>query len=244
MSDEEEDEDYHLPLQDQRVFGAGIKRKRIAFVPASSTESSAIPLTTEPPKSDIASRYLSIVLPKDSRSQSQSQSPLQTPRPPERSSSAPPASTSTPTSTDQICSVCHLPVVASTGKHESSLAHQLCLTHIHPPSHLDRSHVGLRYLTTHGWDPDSRLGLGARQEGIRIPVKPKEKHDTEGLRESLPDDSRAVRKKATLRKEDNKVVKLNAKQVRVQDAEAKRRADRLRQSFYGPDLEKYLGPNS
>jgi hypothetical protein len=105
--------------------------------------------------------------------------------------------------------------------------------------------VGLRYLATHGWDPDSRLGLGARQEGIRIPVKPKEKYDTEGLRESLHDDSRATirKKKATLRKED-KVVKLNAKQVRIQDAEAKRRADRLRQSFYGPDLDKYLGPNS
>lgn len=239
MSDEEEDEDYHLPLQDQRVFGAGIKRKRIAFVPASSTESS-LPFTTDSPKSDIASRYLAIVLPKVS--QSQSQSPLQTPRPPERSSSAPPASTST--STGQICSVCHQPVVASTDKHESSLAHQLCLTHVNPPSHLDRSHVGLRYLTTHGWDPDSRLGLGARQEGIRVPVKPKEKHDTEGLRESLPDDSRTIRKKATPRKEDNKVVKLNAKQIRVQDTEAKRRADRLRQSFYGPDLEKYLGPNS
>jgi hypothetical protein len=105
--------------------------------------------------------------------------------------------------------------------------------------------VGLRYLTTHGWDPDSRLGLGARQEGIRIPVKPKEKHDTEGLRESLPDDSRAIikKKKATFRRED-KVVKLNAKQVRIQDTQAKRRADRLRQSFYGPDLDKYLGLNS
>ncbi|KAK7906018.1 hypothetical protein LTR67_000743 [Exophiala xenobiotica] len=242
MSDEEDDEDYHLPLQDQRVFGAGIKRKRIAFVPASSTESSLPLTTTKPPTSDIASRYLSIVLPKDS--QSPFLSPSQTP-PPGRSSSAPPGSAST--STDPtICSVCHQPIVASvTDKHESSLAHQVCLTHVHPPSHLDRSHVGLRYLTTHGWDPDSRLGLGARQEGIRIPVKPKEKHDTEGLRESLPDDSRAIiKKKATPRRKEDKVVKLNAKQVRIQDTEAKRRADRLRQSFYGPDLDKYLGLNS
>jgi hypothetical protein len=88
--------------------------------------------------------------------------------------------------------------------------------------------VGLRYLTTHGWDPDSRLGLGAKQEGIRIPVKPKEKHDTEGLRESQPDDSRAIiKKKATPRRKEDKVVKLNAKQVRIQDTEVKRRADRL-----------------
>ncbi|KAJ9643704.1 uncharacterized protein PV06_09113 [Exophiala oligosperma] len=226
MSDE--DEDYHIPLQDQRVFGAGIKRKRIAFVPASSTSESILPNSSsnqQPQPVDIASRYLSIVLPKDSQ-------PL-----PDRSSSAPPGPVVV------RCKVCNNPIM-STDQHESTLAHQLCLTHINPPSHLDRSRVGVKYLESYGWDPDSRLGIGARNEGIRVPIKAKEKHDTEGLREQRHEDDGATSQKRPTARKENKVVRLDAKKVRLQAEEAKKRAERLRKSFYGPDLENYLGPNS
>ncbi|KAK4938807.1 hypothetical protein LTR10_020814 [Elasticomyces elasticus] len=228
----EEDEDYFLPVQDQRVFGAGIKRKRIAFVPASISESS-IPTTKPQESTNIASRYLSIVLPKESRRVEERD---------EKKAEQVAAKT---------CAVCKQPLSSSNENiaaidihaHESSIAHQVCVQHSYPPSHLDREHVGVRYLEAYGWDPDSRAGLGARQEGIRIPIKPKEKHDTAGLREIEEDDSWGTRTKIKVKKQD-KVIRLDAKKVRVMDMEAKKRAEKLRKSFYGPDLEKYLGPNS
>ncbi len=218
------DEDYFLPLQDQRVFGAGIKRKRIAFVPASSNETSV----STPKSTSVGSRYLSIVLPTASATEVDSQR-----------ISRPPIKT---------CAVCKQPIssadsTSTVTSHESSIAHQVCLEHSHPPSHLDREHVGLKYLSTYGWDPDSRRGLGARSEGIRIPIKPKEKRDTAGLRER-EEDGQTVRKKTIKTKKEEKVVRLNAKEVRLKEQEAKHRAEQLRRSLYGPDLEKYLGPMS
>ena len=138
--------------------------------------------------------------------------------------------------------MCHQPISST---HESSIAHQVCLQHSHPPSHLDRAHVGVRYLSSYGWDPDNRKGLGAREEGITIPVKAKEKKDTAGLQETLDEDEVAkVRRKMSSWAKEDKVVKMNAKEVRIKDMEVKKRAETLRQNFYGPDLEKYLGPNS
>ncbi|EHY52811.1 hypothetical protein HRR83_007638 [Exophiala dermatitidis] len=256
MSDQDDDEDYFLPVEDQRVFGAGIRRKRIAFVPATSSES-ALPTTTARTSNSASaeSRYLSIVLPKsNSEKSNQKQN--------ENNHTAAPViardeqthldpATVGGGNEDVICPVCKQPIVSTDGKpameaHEASIAHQVCLEHSHPPSHLDREHVGLRYLETYGWNPDSRKGLGARQEGIRIPIKPKEKKDTAGLRETLEDedhDIKTIQRKARAKKED-KVVRLNAKQVRIKDMEAKKKAEKLRRVFYGgQDLEQYLGPN-
>lgn len=103
--------------------------------------------------------------------------------------------------------------------------------------------MGVKYLESYGWDPDSRLGIGARNEGIRIPIKAKEKHDTEGLRERHEDDGATLKTRTTARKKDT-VVRLDAKKVRLQAEELKKRAEILRKSFYGPDLENYLGPSS
>lgn len=231
----DEDEDYYLPLQDQRVFGAGIKRKRITFVPASTSESS-ISTTKQQGQTSAATHYLSIVLPKESHKAEELDE-----KDPEQ-----PSDRTLP----KICAVCKQPLSSSTDDaavdthaHASSIAHQVCLQHSHPPSHLDREHVGLRYLEAYGWDPDSRAGLGARQEGIRVPIKPKEKHNTAGLRETHEDDVRSTKNKIKVEKA-RKIVKLDAKQVRIKEMEAKKRAEKLRRSFYGPDLEKYLGPNS
>ena len=219
MADAEDD--YFIPLQDQRVFGAGIKRKRIAFVPASSSDPSASSASLKP---SVGARYLSIVLPKTAEEPGQ----------PEESCTA-------------RCATCNLHIDSTIDRvakdaHEASLAHQVCLEHSHPPSHLDRDHVGLKYLSAYGWDPDGRKGLGPREEGIRVPVKAKEKLDTAGLREKNEDEGRNTKKLKA--KKDEKVVRLNAKQVRIKDREAKERAEKLRQLFYGPDLEKYIGPAS
>jgi hypothetical protein len=78
-----------------------------------------------------------------------------------------------------------------------------------------------------------------------VPIKAKEKKDTAGLREQDDADevsvSKKVLKKLPVREE--KVVKLNAKEIVKRDEEARIRAEKLRKSFYGEDLSKYLGPN-
>lgn len=230
--EKDEDEDYYLPVQDQRVFGAGIKRKRITFVPASTSESS-LAIVNPSKSTSIGTRYLAIVLPKNAE-ETEDKNQI--------SSDGGPGE-----AVPETCAVCKQPISTNDkitiDVHESSIAHQVCLEHSHPPSHLDREHVGLRYLETYGWDPDSRKGLGARQDGIRIPIKPKEKKDTTGLRETNDDDDKVSKKKAVSQKDD-KIAKLNAKQVRLQELEAKAKTQKLRQSFYGPDLSRYLGPNS
>jgi hypothetical protein len=241
-----EDEDYFLPLEDQRVFGAGITRKRVPFVRSSelSTLNSA-PATPAATGASIANTYLSIVMPKQAATSTSTTTTaptsdsLSTATQPAadtadgRSHSAPPPNPS------QTCEVCHLPLsssIAADKPHESSLAHQVCLTHSHPPSHLDRTRRGLRYLESYGWDPDSRLGLGATGEGIREPLKGKLKADTVGLGAVLPSSVSGQRKSK------DKVQKLNAKQVRKEHLDVKKKGERLRELFYqDDDVLRYLG---
>lgn len=213
-----------IPLHRKRPFGAGLKRKPIAFVPAQDGDLNS---TFQPPIPDpsIADLYLSLVLPKEASQ-----------RPPKK---------------EEVCEVCKLPLasnpeegheetpelaVLSRKHHESSLAHQVCLTHSHPPSALDRSRVGLNILESHGWDPDARAGLGAAQQGIQFPLKPTPKDDKIGIGVVVPKD---------VPKKKEKPQKLDAGKVRKMAQRDKKRAEQLRQQFYGnPDLEKYLGPGA
>lgn len=234
MSDGEDD-DYFVPLTDQRVFGAGIRRKGIAFIPATNAESS-VPQHVPPPRSTVADRYLSIVLRNPTSKDAST---------PGQESDGQRVETKQPA----LCTVCRLPVSMSPDEiaidtHESSIAHQVCLEHSHPPSHLDRDHVGLRYLRGYGWDPDSRKGLGLNSEGIRVPIKGKEKNDTVGLREQEDQEDATLRqkKKPTIQK-DPPMAKLDAGKVRQQQLEAKKHGEKLRATFYGPDLTQYLGPD-
>ncbi|KAJ5140225.1 hypothetical protein N7448_003633 [Penicillium atrosanguineum] len=259
MSD---DEDYFLPLEDQRVFGAGIKRKRVPFVRSSEHELS----TTRPastPATNIADTYLSIVLKKTagdvaenlkeddsstSRSEPRSASKEQTP-PARTTHSAPPVAEAVAPPPNDHCEICHLPLSSEPGidsnirPHEASLAHQVCLNHSHPPSHLDRTRTGLRYLSTYGWNPDSRLGLGASgREGIREPLKGRIKNDKAGLGSGLDKDG--DRLPAPL-PPPKKIQKLNAKQARKGADEARKRGDKLRNMFFQNDeVLKYLGENA
>ena len=230
----DDDEEYFLPLEDQRVFGAGIKRRRIAFVSPSSSRTSIDASRSHPAAApDAGDLYLSIVLPQGT---SHTITATAATKDLDKASEVRGLESDKPLR----CSVCDLPIHQGCGTsedgatiiHDSSIAHQVCLAHSHPPSHLDHNSAGLKYLSNYGWDPYSRVGLGARADGIRAPVRSKLKNNTVGLGVKLQDCTKA-QKRAPIR--------LNAKQTRKQEADGKRREAMLRQTFYGKVLEEYLG---
>lgn len=230
-ADEDDDESLIL-MKDQRVFGAGIRRKGIKFV--SSTDSPEQLSASRTPTPGAGDRYLAIVLNKkgagedSNEKQSEQLLSAKTSREPEQSNTA-------------VCKICRLPlstdeVRANLKPHETSLTHQVCLEHSHPPSHLDRNSQGLKYLSSYGWDPDTRQGLGATGSGIRIPVKVQPKNDTLGLGLLAPSHSNKVVKQPPK--------KLDAKQTRKGEAQAQKDRQRLRDLFYQhEDVGKYLGSN-
>ncbi|KAJ5496446.1 hypothetical protein N7463_008433 [Penicillium fimorum] len=251
-----EDEDYFLPPEDVRPFSSGIRRKRVQFVRSSDLDTTTAPAAPSSSGTSIADRYLSIVMNQSSPNTSPSTPTQRLPSPPIRTQSAPPIedtippppTTATSPTAPEYCDVCNLPIppqdpADATDKklrpHEASLAHQICLAHSHPPSHLDRTRSGLRYLSTYGWDPDSRLGLGASgREGIREPIKPRVKLGTAGLGTGLDQDGDPL----PPRPPPVKVQKLNPKEVRKKAADDMRRAERMRKAFYQNDeVLKYLG---
>jgi hypothetical protein len=249
MSDEEE---YEIPLQDQRVFGAGIKRKRVKFIPSSSSATLNVPAGSTSAKS-VSDLYLKLVLPEDSKKDDS--------LPESDTTNASNDSRAEDSSAAQICEVCKLPFLSlprnsrptqdgidstdpilvrkdpNIQPHEASLAHQVCLAHSHPPSHLDRTRKGLTYLTSYGWDPDSRLGLGALGQGIQFPIKMRPKDDKMGIGVVLPKESEQRKKE--------KLEKLDAGKIKKLDEKDKKKSARLRQMFYqNDDVERYLGDGS
>jgi G-patch domain len=273
----EDDEDYFIPLEDQRVFGAGLKKKRVRFV-RSTSESGGILVSTTTKESSsgadkpllpsAAERYLSIVLP-DEAKRPTSQSKTDGDRTAATTTTGLEGSSNTlsvlpsraaeqsqqlhtPDDQLQLCEVCNFPIDSSSSTsivsashegplstsvkvHEASIAHQVCLSHSNPPSHLDRTRHGLRYLAAYGWDPDSRLGLGTPgREGIREPLKQKIKNDTVGL--GMKIEARIAKRKVV------KEQKLNARQVRRRELEMKKKDDKLRELFYRSDnIQRHLG---
>ena len=229
MSKEEE---YHIPLEDQSVFGAGIKRKRVNFITATSAPKSHSIRNTDTSPSD---RYLSIVFNTEVPVQAKNEAG-------DGSTVALTYNEESAVSTPQLCEICKLPLdsinngVMRARPHEASISHQVCLAHSYPPSHLDRNRPGLKYLSSYGWDPDHRLGLGATGEGIRTPIKCKAKNDTVGLGVDLKGQSK-VKDVRSL-----KIVKLDAGKVRKSEERERKKGERLREMFYrNDDLEKYLG---
>lgn len=241
------DDEYTIPLQDQRIFGAGLKRKRVHFVPSSTPRASIstppIPTTSTSPKS-IGDLYLSLVLPKSSEAEPKANTV---------------ESESPQSAVAEICEICNLPLPSRSDDddneddaikrrkkrkpHEASLAHQVCLTHSHPPSHIDRTRKGLAYLSSYGWDPDSRLGLGATGQGIQFPIKPKSKQDANdkmGVGLVVPKEvMRDAKTRAEWRKKDQK---LDAKKVREMEERGRRERVGMQEMFYrSEDVERYLG---
>ncbi|PWY94060.1 hypothetical protein BO94DRAFT_422080, partial [Aspergillus sclerotioniger CBS 115572] len=251
----EDEDEYFLPLQDQRVFGAGIRRKRVPFVRSSEHELSTTNTTTTTSLvssgsestsagKSIADRYLSIVLAGTPQPQPQSQTQRDSESQSQSQHTQPAPSTSPETKTE-MCPICNLPIHSSTEErttphnhpHEATLSHQLSLPHSHPPSHLDRTRPGLRYLAAYGWDPDKRVGLGAPgREGIREPVKGKVKEDTVGLGAVVPDVKDKGMGKGRVEK------KLNAKEVRKRQMAERRKGEKMREMFFrSEEVLKYFG---
>lgn len=239
-----DDDEYEIPLRDQRYFGAGIKRKRIQFVPsADPAQSTSLPST---PSTTAADRYLSIVLkkratevvrPRSAHPSDHNETPGAQPKDGDHDDGASASATSHTAGGDgssvPSCAICHKPVSGSdVAPHESSITHQICLQHSHPPSHVDRTRKGLTVLESQGWDPDSRLGLGAQgSEGRLHPVRAIENPQRAGLGARF-DKVKAV----------EKPLRLDAGKVRLVEQKGKRRAEALRNAFYrSEEVEKYLG---
>ncbi|KAL9948457.1 hypothetical protein D7B24_007189 [Verticillium nonalfalfae] len=225
-----DDDEYEVPLHHKKPFGSGIRRQRIEFVKASDADLSTIQ-DTRPGNSgaSISNLYMSLVLPDEKK--------------PQTTSAPQPAN----------CAVCHVPLLedeptesldeAADGqsatarrKHEASIAHQVCVAHSHPPSALDRARMGLTYLSSHGWDPDARKGLGSEGQGIQYPLKTKPKDDKLGLGLAVPKDFKGrVEKK-------KKPVTLDAKKSRQKAEADRKKGEKLREMFYGSeDVQRYLG---
>ncbi|MDI1486290.1 MAG: hypothetical protein OHK93_005517 [Ramalina farinacea] len=220
-----------FPDGEQKIFGAaGTKRKRIDFVPAAfpSAEVNAAPDRLR----SVGDQYLSIVLQDNTAT-----SPAEI----IRHNRDPSSKEDICSEEDTVCGICKLPLkptadeaatVTSPATHDLSLAHQVCVEHSYPPSHLDRRRHGLKYLSSYGWDPDARVGLGVSGDGIRAPIKAKAKNDTVGLGLKIPQAKKAVAR----------VEMLDAGKVRKKDKEDKKRRDKLQEMFYQTeDIEKYLG---
>lgn len=268
MADSDE-EYYEVPLRDQKYFGAGIKRKRVNFVPSSTSNDSA-GHGAKPSSVSASERYLAVVFGKSPKSASststedvaavtkvaiehdkQSQRLLQQPH--SRNEQQTQKEVIRTDSDQEICDICKTPLDptspsassntnSKTNTHMTSLVHQICLPHAHPPSALDHKRKGISILQSHGWDPDARLGLGVQGEGILHPVKAKEKRDTVGLGAG-----KDYEEGAGIKKPKKKIVKevirnLDAGKIQKMDVEQRRKDKRLREMFYSNDeVDKYLG---
>ena len=230
MSD---DEASHVSREARIPPKAGLKRKRIQFVP--EAQASAQNQIHQTSSFSASEQYLSIVFKKGTSSKNSTAVDLKVPN-----ASNSRNSTQGKEAKDARCEICNLlldvdshPDPVAKRPHEASIAHMVCLEHSHPPPDLDRTRPGLRYLSSYGWDPDSRLGLGASGAGIRAPIKVKVKYDTIGLGLQL--------KEGVGTQEKNKKL-LDAGQARRLEFKNKRKGEKLQEIFYGnDDIQKYLG---
>jgi hypothetical protein len=202
-----------IPFVEQRAFGRGLWKNPIKFV-CSAPE--VQPVTTSTNGKTMAEKYLAIMFP---NGQPQPE-PEAYPR----------------------CAICGEPVKETDQRtHYLSPAHQAALPRAPIPSAIDRTRMGLKYMTKHGYDVDARLGLGAAGQGMLFPIMPKEKRDKFGLG---IDKKEHVKRRALggASRTDVKEGKLDAGKVRKFAQVEKRRHDKLQKLFYGNDeVEKYLG---
>lgn len=220
--DNDEDETDDIPLHHKRAFGAGLKRQRVEFVRAQDLDAGIQPQPLNPvASSSIGDIYASIVL---------------------GSKKGDDTDTKSKEDTVQICDICSLPITTSITDHEASLAHQVSVSHSHPPSALDRSRMGLRTLTSKGWDPDARIGLGRGGEGMRYPIKIAAKEDTLGI--GAAEAAKARQEEAAKKKQavvEAPVKVLTGKEMQILAEKEKKKAVKLQAEIFGrADIDKYL----
>ncbi|KAK3369093.1 hypothetical protein B0T24DRAFT_352948 [Lasiosphaeria ovina] len=220
-----DDDDYdEIPLQYKRPFGTSAYQRPISFVPASADGGNLVSSSSQQQPEQkgeiVADWYLSIVSPNTTRDDSKA----------------------TDGSLGEMCEICNLPLDSldsdARRAHETTLAHQICIPHSHPPSALDRTRRGLAVLEQQGWDPDAREGLGASGQGIIFPVKVRPKNDHLGVGLAVP-------KNLPRSKRDGKPLLLNAGQVRKQVRDDVKKSRRIYQELFGSKnqdkLDKLLG---
>ncbi|GAB1198494.1 hypothetical protein APSETT444_007817 [Aspergillus pseudonomiae] len=238
-SNEATDEDYFLPVESQRPFGAGIRRKKVQFVRSSEHELNTTSTPAAQPASSgtsIANTYLSIVMPKE-KQVSEPGTPVGRVSGDVGNCDAEVQSAPASPSAAPRCDVCNLPIDGDESAHGAVMAGDR-------PHEASLAHQGLRYLAAYGWDPDSRLGLGVSgREGIREPLKGRLKVDTVGLGADGDDEAKEGGKgKSRVVERPAKVQKLNAKEVRKGYLDARKRGEKLREQFFqSDDVLKYLG---
>lgn len=236
MPDSDSDPEYAVPMQYKRPFGAGVKRKRINFVPEAAPPCSITDqAASRPGNASVGDVYLSIVMPKARANQKSRELTFQNVKTSAEATSDLEAATLT-VPADSTCAICKLPLTSdyaatAATPHEASLAHQVCLAHSHPPSALDRRRKGVTYLSAYGWDPDDRRGLGASGEGRLYPIQPKAREDNRGVGAMLQPKQEAVKEK-----------KMHAGEVRKAEEEKRRKGRRIERLFHADDkVNKYLG---
>ncbi|KAF4339424.1 G-patch domain protein [Fusarium beomiforme] len=214
-SDESHGEE-DIPLHYKRAFGAGLKRQKVEFVPAQDPDAGTTTTITPAKSTDtsIGDLYASIVLkPTEGKDTKTSEE-----------------------EPEELCPECKLSISSTSQPHEASFAHQVSLTHSHPPSALDRSRMGLKALKSQGWDPDARRGLGRDGEGMRYPIKVVAKEDTLGIGATIPKNIQEKKKE-----EKAKPKPLNRKEAKELAAKERQRHARLQGEIYGRvDVESYL----
>ena len=215
-------------VQKTPIFGSRISKEPVRFVSASNASEVEPKL---PPRS-LGEKYLAIVLKGRQDSKVTSATACEG-----KISDV----KDTPTDNDvvRLCDLCRMPRNDSGSQdqgnldkaHDISLAHQVCIHHSYPPSHLDRKSSGLKYLASYGWDVDSRKGLGASGNGRLAPLKPVPKDNTVGLGMAIPKGAKCV----------PKPVLLDAGKIRKRQIVDKQKRARLQEMFYETeDVEKYL----
>ncbi|KFA63630.1 hypothetical protein S40285_03168 [Stachybotrys chlorohalonatus IBT 40285] len=218
------DDEDDVPLHRKQPFGAGLKRKRVEFVPAREPDELAVGTISDGDAMEgvmAGDLYASIVMgsASDNTVYPSNDKANEEPKP------------STP-----ICYLCSLPITTSVREHQASLAHQVSVTHSHPPSALDRSRMGLRTLAAQGWNPDARIGLGREGEGMRFPITATAKEDNLGI------GATQIKRDADAKTQEKPTKPLSKKERKELEKKERERAERLQREIFGRvDVERYLG---
>jgi hypothetical protein len=201
------------PLVQHAAYGRGLWKNPIQFVTAAPDTPVA---ATSGNGKTMAEKYMAIMFPNG--------------QPPPKPEAYP------------ACGICGEPVKEQDPRmHFLSPAHQAALPRAPIPSAIDRTRMGLKYMSRYGYDVDARIGLGLSGQGMLFPLVPKEKRDKLGL----GIDKKEHEKKKALggaSAADIKEGKLDAGKIRKLAKVEKRKHDKLQKMFYGNDeVEKYLG---
>lgn len=201
------------PFASHPAYGRGLWRNPIQFVSAAPSVTAPAPSRTG---NTLAEKYLAIMFPNG--------------QPLSKAEAYP------------SCGICGEPVKEQDQRmHYLSPAHQAALPRAPSPSAIDRTRMGLKYMSKHGYDVDARRGLGASGQGMLFPLVPKEKRDKLGLGVDKKEHEKK-RKLGGASVADVREGRLDAGKVRKLEKVEKKRHEKLQRMFYGNDeVEKYLG---